>query len=67
MLGDGKQRITICPPKEVVKELDEMRKPLGMTRSTLATYMIIQGLESYKTVKKLPEETLKKLVDAFAE
>lgn len=65
MIGDSKRRITINPPKDVVDKLDEMCKVTGLTRSAMASYMIIQGIKSYEVVTKFPEETLKKLAQAF--
>lgn len=45
-LGSDKQRISVFPSNQVVRDLDEMRSDLEMYRSLFSTYMIISGMDS---------------------
>lgn len=36
-----------------------------MTRSGMATYLIVQGLESYEVVTRIPEDVLAKLASVI--
>lgn len=63
MLGDSKTRCSVYPPKEVTAKVDELAKQLGMTRSAMMTYLIVQGIESYEAVKSLPADIIAKLAE----
>ena len=65
MVSDKRVRVSIAPPKEIVEKLDELAKRTGMTRSGMATYLIVQGLESYEVVTRIPEDVLAKLASVI--
>lgn len=65
MVSGKRVRVSIAPPKEVVEKLDELANRTGMTRSGMATYLIVQGLESYEVVTRIPEDVLAKLANVI--
>lgn len=58
-------RVSVNPPKEIVAKVDEMAKQLGMTRSAMMTYLVVQGIESYEAVKGLPADVITKLAETI--
>lgn len=65
MIGSNNVRVSVTLPKSVCERIDNLAGKSGMSRSQMVAFMAVQGIESYETVMKLPEETLKKLVTAM--
>lgn len=67
MVGSNRVRITISPKKNVLEKIDEYAEKMGMSRSDVVCFMVMQGIESYETVKNLPADVLMKLAESIGD
>lgn len=65
MVGASRTRITISPKKNVLAKIDEYAEKMGMSRSDVVCFMVMQGIESYETVKNLPADVMMKLAESI--
>lgn len=63
MVGKGRTRITISPKNDVLEKIDEYAKKMGMSRSDVVQFMVLQGIESYEAVKNLPVDVITKIAE----
>lgn len=65
MIGKDRVRITISPKRNVLEKIDEYAEKMGMSRSDVVCWMVMQGIESYETVKSLPADVMMKLAESI--
>lgn len=67
MIGKTRMRVSISPTIETIKEVDKLAKEMGTSRSMVCNMLIAQGVESYKQIRRIPDEKLGAIAELFAE
>lgn len=67
MIGKTRMRVSVSPTIETVREVDKLAKEVGTSRSMLCNMFIKQGVDSFKQVRRIPNEKMNAIAELFEE